>query len=88
MMKSFVFLFASLASALSLSPHLHNHEILKVQNPIGFMEPAEVQEYLSVYAPDCIKTVNAGAATVLNAIYEQECALITFSSGVITRDYK
>lgn len=40
------------------------------------------------FEPDCIKTVNAGAATVLNQMYEQECALITFSSGVITRDYK
>ncbi|KAK9701676.1 hypothetical protein K7432_011607 [Basidiobolus ranarum] len=35
-----------------------------------------------------IVSLDAGAATVLNAIYEQECALITFSSGVITRDYK
>lgn len=40
------------------------------------------------FEPDCIKTVNAGAATVLNQMYEQECALITFSDGVITRDYK
>lgn len=38
--------------------------------------------------PDCFKTVNAGAATVQNALYEQQCALITFSGGVITRDYK
>jgi hypothetical protein len=38
--------------------------------------------------PDCFKTINAGAATVLNALYEQQCALITFSGGVITRDYK
>lgn len=40
------------------------------------------------FEPDCIKTVNAGAATVLNQMYEQNCALITFSDGVITRDYK
>ncbi|KAK9659833.1 hypothetical protein K7432_018430, partial [Basidiobolus ranarum] len=82
---SIILLFASLASAASL---ISNQQILKVQNPVEFLEPAETQDPRKAYAPDCIKTVNAGAATVLNAIYEQECALITFSSGVITRDYK
>jgi hypothetical protein len=38
--------------------------------------------------PSCIETINSGAATVLNALYEQQCALINFSGGVITRDYK
>ncbi|KAK9720407.1 hypothetical protein K7432_004158 [Basidiobolus ranarum] len=87
-MKSTFLLFVSLASAASLGQRFGSQEILKVQNPIQFLEPAEVQDPLQAYAPDCIKTINAGAATVLNAIYEQECALITFSSGVITRDYK
>lgn len=39
-------------------------------------------------AEDCIKTVNAGAATVQTQLYEQGAALMDFSSGIITRDYK
>lgn len=38
--------------------------------------------------PSYINIVNTGAATVTNTIYEQGCALITFSDGFITRDYK
>lgn len=38
--------------------------------------------------PDCIKTVNSGAATVLNQMYEQGCALITYDNGIITKNYK
>lgn len=37
-------------------------------------------------AEDCIKTLNQGAATVALGLYEQSCATLSFSSGVITKD--
>jgi hypothetical protein len=39
-------------------------------------------------AEDCIKTINQGAATVVQGMYEQSCATISWSSGVITKDVK
>jgi hypothetical protein len=36
----------------------------------------------------CLTTVNAGAATVQTQMYEQGCMLLSFSAGIITRDYK
>ncbi|KAK9761941.1 hypothetical protein K7432_012775 [Basidiobolus ranarum] len=62
-MKYIILLFASLVSAASISQRLGNQQILKVQNPVEFLEPAD----LNAYTPDCVKTADAGAAIVLNA---------------------
>ncbi|MBD2384904.1 hypothetical protein [Cylindrospermum sp. FACHB-282] len=39
-------------------------------------------------AEECITTMNQGAATVAIGLYEQSCATLSFSSGVITKDVK
>ena len=39
-------------------------------------------------ADECIKTINQGAATVALGAYEQQCATLGWSSGVITKDVK
>jgi hypothetical protein len=39
-------------------------------------------------AEDCIKTMNQGSATVVQGMYEQSCATISWSSGIITKDVK
>ncbi|ORX63284.1 hypothetical protein K493DRAFT_343480 [Basidiobolus meristosporus CBS 931.73] len=87
-MKYIILLFASLASAITLGSRPLMQDVLKVQNPVSIMDLPRTSDPLDAYAPDCIKTVNTGAATVQTQLYEQGCALITFSSGVITRDYK
>ncbi|KFE62615.1 hypothetical protein [Hyalangium minutum] len=38
--------------------------------------------------PACFQTLNQGGATVALGAYEQSCATITWSSGVITKDVK
>ena len=39
-------------------------------------------------ADSCLQTINQGAATVALGAYEQQCATISWSSGVITKDVK
>ncbi|ORY00719.1 hypothetical protein K493DRAFT_391012 [Basidiobolus meristosporus CBS 931.73] len=78
-MKYSILLFASLASAATMGVRPLMKDVLKVQNPVSIMDLPGTSDPLDAYAPDCIKTVNAGAATVQTQLYEQGCALITFS---------
>ncbi|ATB37894.1 hypothetical protein CYFUS_003319 [Cystobacter fuscus] len=39
-------------------------------------------------ADECIQTINQGAGTVALGLYEQQCATLSFSSGIITKDVK